>query len=63
MAAIGLKTTFEPLQMKTRVGWYVLVTRPLGPQQQLGGFNSESEARERIARKSAAWLKEHQDLF
>ena len=42
------------------MGWFVRVTPPRGNQLQLGGFKREEEAREWIARKSAAWLKEHE---
>jgi hypothetical protein len=63
MAAIKLTTTFEPMQMKSRLGWYVLVAPVRGQPRQLGGFNNETEAKEWITRKSAAWLKDHKDLL
>ncbi len=54
------KTLFEPVEMKSGVGWFVRVTPPRGNQLQLGGFKREEEAREWIARKSAAWLKDYE---
>lgn len=61
MASINPKVEFEPLQMGNRVGWYVRVTLPNGKQPNLGGFKTEAEAREWIARELAHWLKEIED--
>jgi len=55
------KVEFEAVEMMIGRGWYVLVKLPQGPQPQLGGFNSQAEAQDWIARKSAAWLKDYQN--
>jgi hypothetical protein len=55
-----LAPKFEPVEMKFGKGWYVLATLPRGTPIQLGSFRTEAEAREWIARKSAAWLKDHE---
>ncbi len=61
MATPKRKIEFEAVEMMIGRGWYVLVKLPSGPQPQLGGFNSEAEARDWITRKSAVWLKEYQN--
>ncbi len=50
------KVEFEPVVAKTG-GWCVRALLPNGKELNLGGFNSEPEAIEWIARKSLAWLK------
>jgi hypothetical protein len=52
--------TFEPVEMKVGNGWYVLATLPRGTPIQLGGFQTEAEAREWIKRKAPAWLKDQE---
>jgi hypothetical protein len=49
------KVAFEPV--KTGTGWCVRVVLPNGKELNLGGFTTEPEAKEWIARKSLAWLK------
>jgi hypothetical protein len=44
--AVKPKTTFEPVEMKSGVGWFVRVAPARGKQLQLGGFKREEEARE-----------------
>jgi hypothetical protein len=61
MANAKPKVEFEPAPMKSRSGWYVLVTLPSGVRHHLGGFKTEEEARVWIAVKSAAWLKEYEN--
>jgi hypothetical protein len=51
------KVQFEPVPMRGASGWYVLIKLPNGQHPQLGNFKTEAEAREWIARESAAWLK------
>jgi plasmid replication initiation protein len=51
------KVEFEPVETKASGAWHVQATLPSGKQMMLGGFDTEAEAREWIARKSAAWLK------
>jgi hypothetical protein len=60
MVTIKRKVEFEPVMMKIGSGWYVRITLPDGVGPQLGGFKTEDEAREWIARESAAWLKEYE---
>jgi len=45
--------------MRIGSGWCVQVTLPYGINPKLGGFKTEEEATEWIARKSAGWLKEY----
>jgi hypothetical protein len=55
-----LAPKFEPVEMNIGKGWYVLATLPRGTPIQLGGFRTEAEALEWIARKASAWLKDHE---
>jgi hypothetical protein len=49
---------FEPIALKAAVpGWYVRVTLPRGEQIQINEFETETEAKNWITGKSAAWLK------
>jgi hypothetical protein len=57
MATVKPQVEFEPAPMKIGSGWCVQVTLPYGINPKLGGFKTEEEAREWIARKSAEWLK------
>ena len=41
------------------MGWYVRAILPNAPPLYLGGFKTEDEAIDWIARKSKAWLKEY----
>ena len=60
MATVKPKVAFEAVPMKIGSGWCVQVTLPYGINPKLGGFTTEEEAREWIARKSAErnrWLR------
>ena len=51
---------FEPVELKTaRPGWYVRVTLPHGEQIQMNEFKTETQAKDWIANKAAAWLKKY----
>ena len=39
----------------------MLVTLPDAKELRIGGFKTEANAREWIARSSAAWIKEHNE--
>ena len=53
------KIEFRPTEMKSGRGWYVQVVYSDRPPLQLGGFNTEEEAKEWVAKEAAMWLKEH----
>jgi hypothetical protein len=53
------KIEFRPTEMKSGRGWYVQVVYSDRPPLQLGGFNTEEEAKEWVAKEAATWLKEH----
>ena len=53
------KIEFRPTEMKSGRGWYVQVVYSDRPPLQLGGFNTEEEAKEWVAKEAAKWLKEH----
>lgn len=57
MSDVKPYVAFEAVQLKERGEWRIQVTLPSGEQKQLGSFNTEAEAKEWIAVKSAAWLK------
>jgi hypothetical protein len=49
---------FEPVALKAAApGWYVRITLPHGEKIQINEFKTETEAKNWIADKSAAWLK------
>jgi hypothetical protein len=52
---------FRPTEMRSGRGWYVQVVYFDRPPLQLGGFNTEEEAKEWVAKEAAKWLKEHAD--
>ena len=56
MDDLKTKVEFAPVK-KAGSGWCVRVVLPNGKELDLGGFDTEFEAREWIVRKSAAWLK------
>jgi hypothetical protein len=56
----GEAAVLPPAPMKIGSGWCVQVTLPSGINPKLGGFKTEEEAREWIARKSAEWLKQYE---
>ena len=49
---------FKPVEWKILPEWYVLVTLPDGKELRIGGFKTEANARDWIAKSSAAWIKE-----
>jgi hypothetical protein len=53
------KIEFRPTEMKSGHGWYVQVVYSNRPPLQLGGFNTEEEAKEWVTKEAATWLKEH----
>jgi hypothetical protein len=55
------KIEFKPTEMKSSLFWYVQVIFHDAPPLQLGGFKTEEEAKDWIARKSDAWLKAYAD--
>jgi hypothetical protein len=57
MATSEPKVAFKAIQIKSDEGWHVLVTLPNGQQPYLGGFKTEADAINWIARESKAWLK------
>ena len=52
---------FKPVEWKILPEWYVLVTLPDGKELRIGGFKTEANARDWIAKSSAAWIKEHNE--
>ena len=46
---------FEPIRMKTGLGWRVLVRRPGALIQFISGFESESDALKWIEEEGPAW--------
>lgn len=51
---------FEPVELNAaEPGWYVRVTLPHGEQIQMNEFKTETEAKDWIAKKAAAWLKKY----
>jgi hypothetical protein len=60
MATIKRSFEFKPAPMSNGLGWFVQVTISHGPGPKLGGFKTEEDAREWIARESALWLKEYE---
>jgi hypothetical protein len=61
MATAPRKVEFVPTEMKVGRGWYVKAVLPNAPPLHLGGFKTESEAMEWVARKSKKWLNEYLD--
>jgi hypothetical protein len=61
MAKPQPEITFRPVEWKILPEWYVLVTLPDAKELRIGGFKTEANAREWIARSSAAWIKEHNE--
>jgi hypothetical protein len=57
MSDIDQKVEFTPVEVTPGLGWCVRVILPTAKQIHVGDFNTEAEAREWIARKSAAWFK------
>jgi hypothetical protein len=53
------KIEFRPTEMKSGHGWYVQVVYSDRPPLQLGGFNTEEEAKEWVTKEAAGWLKDH----
>jgi hypothetical protein len=53
--------TFAPVASKILPEWYVRVTLPDGKELRIGGFKKEVDARDWIAKSSAAWIKEHNE--
>jgi hypothetical protein len=54
------RTTFTPREYKDGSGWYVEAIGPDGCAENIGGFHSDSEARDWISAKSAAYAKAHE---
>jgi hypothetical protein len=51
---------FEPIELKAaEPGWFVRVTLPHGEQIHINEFRTETEAKDWIADKAAAWLKKY----
>jgi hypothetical protein len=59
MAPFPPNPKLVPREFKDGSGWFIQVTWGDGSQapEQIGGFGSDSEAREWISRKSAAYFK------
>jgi hypothetical protein len=57
MAASSSAPKFKPCSLKDGSAWYIETTWPNGEVESIGGFQSESEIDDWIARKSPAWLK------
>jgi hypothetical protein len=59
MAPLPPNPKLVPREFKDGSGWFIQVTWGDGSQapEQIGGFGSDSEAREWISRKSAAYFK------
>jgi hypothetical protein len=53
--------SFTPVEWKILPEWYVRATLPDGKELRIGGFKTEANAREWIAKSSAAWIKEHKE--
>jgi hypothetical protein len=56
-AASSSAPKFKPCSLKDGSAWYIEITWPNGEVESIGGFQSESEIDDWIARKSPAWLK------
>ena len=61
MAKPKPEITFRPVEWKILPEWYVLVTLPDAKELRIGGFKTEANARDWIAKSSAAWIKEHKE--
>jgi hypothetical protein len=61
MAKPKPEITFRPVEWKILPEWYVLVTLPDAKELRIGGFKTEANAHEWIAKSSAAWIKEHNE--
>jgi hypothetical protein len=51
------KPTMTPRSLKDGSAWYIELAWPDGQIEQIDSFQSESEIRDWISRKSEAWLK------
>ena len=60
MAGFRSKATLIPREYKGGSGWYVEATWEDRPPEQIGGFQSDSEARDWISLKSTAYFKARQ---
>ena len=57
MADFHSKPTLIPREYKDGSGWYVEATWGDRPSEQIGGFQSDSEAHDWISLKSTAYFK------
>jgi hypothetical protein len=60
MAHFRSKPTLIPREYKDGSGWYVEATWEDRPPEQIGGFQSDSEAHDWISLKSTAYFKARQ---